>query len=205
MKDKEDIVYVLLNEAMPNYVKVGHTANLEQRIRELDKTNVPLPFECFYAARVNDARFVEGQLHDAFMNHRVRKNREFFEIAPERIMAALKLVEIQDVTPSTDYLESEDDQKALDKARSRRSAFNFAMLKIPVGSKLEFIRDSSITCEVISSRKVTFEGEETSLSAAAQKALQNAGLSWKAVQGPMYWKYEDETLGERRYRMETED
>ena len=52
-------------------------------------------------------------------------------------MAALKLVEIQDVTPGADYLESEDDQKALDKAPSRRSAFNFAMVKIPVGSKLE--------------------------------------------------------------------
>ena len=153
----QDIVYVLVNEAMPNYVKVGSTANLEQRMRDLDTTGVPLPFECFYAARVNDARFVERRLHDAFMNHRVRKNREFFEIAPERIMAALKLAEIEDVTPGADYLESE------------------------------------------------FEGEQTSLSAAAQKALQNAGLSWKAVQGPMYWKYEDETLGERRYRMETED
>lgn len=201
----KDIVYVLVNEAMPNYVKVGSTAHLEQRIRDLDTTGVPLPFECFYAARVKDAQFVERQLHDAFMNHRVRRNREFFEIAPERIMAALKLAEIEDVTPGADYLESEDDQKALDKARSRRSAFNFAMVKIPVGSKLEFIRDSSIICEVISSRKVAFEGEQTSLSAAAQKALQNAGLSWKAAQGPMYWKYEDETLGERRYRMETED
>ena len=86
----QDIVYVLVNEAMPNYVKVGSTANLEQRIRDLDTTGVPLPFECFYAAHVKDARFVERQLHDAFMNHRVRKNREFFEIAPERIMAALK-------------------------------------------------------------------------------------------------------------------
>lgn len=47
--------------------------------------------------------------------------------------------------------------------------------------------------------------EVTSLSAAAQKALQNIGLNCKAVQGPMYWKYEDETLGEHRYRMETED
>ena len=103
-------------------------------------------------------------------------------------MVALKFAEIQDVTPSADYMASEDHQKALDKARSRRSAFNFAMVRIPVDSKLEFIRDSSITCEVISSRKVAFEGEQMSLSAAAQKALQKAGLSWKAVQGPMYWK-----------------
>ena len=74
----KDIVYVLVNEAMPNYVKVGSTAHLEHRIRDLDTIAVPLPFECFYAARVKDARFVERQLHDAFINHRVRKNREFF-------------------------------------------------------------------------------------------------------------------------------
>ncbi len=54
-------------------------------------------------------------------------------------------------------------------------------------------------------KRVNFEGEVASLSFAAQRALQNIGLNWKAVQGPMYWKYEDETLGERRYRMEIED
>ena len=37
----KDIVYVLVNEAMPNYVKLGSTANLEQRIRDLDTAGVP--------------------------------------------------------------------------------------------------------------------------------------------------------------------
>jgi len=45
----------------------------------------------------------------------------------------------------------------------------------------------------------------TSLSAAAQKALENMGLYWKAVQGPMYWLYDGEIIGERRYRLETGD
>ena len=62
----QDIVYILINEAMPNYVKVGITSDLEQRIRSLDTTGIPLPFECFYATKVKDARFVEKQLHDAF-------------------------------------------------------------------------------------------------------------------------------------------
>lgn len=41
----KDIVYVLVNEAIPNYVKVGKTTNLEQRIRDLDTTGVPLETE----------------------------------------------------------------------------------------------------------------------------------------------------------------
>lgn len=64
---------------MPGYVKIGRTTNLEQRIRSLDTTGVPLPFECFYACTVNDSAFVEKQLHDAFLDHRVRSSREFYK------------------------------------------------------------------------------------------------------------------------------
>lgn len=200
-----NIVYVLINEAMPNYVKIGKTDNLEQRIRSLDNTSVPLPFECFYAARVADATFVEKQLHDAFADARVRKNREYFEISPDRVVSALKIGTLEEVTPGVDYVDSDDDQKALDKARTRRSAFNFEMVKIPNGAELVFTRDENVICKVIGSKKVEFAGEVTSLSAAAQKALEDMGLYWKAVQGPMYWSYEGETLGERRYRLEMGD
>ena len=64
--ENNEIVYILINEAMPDYVKIGRTTNLEQRIRSLDVTSVPLPFECFYACTVRDANFVERSLHDAF-------------------------------------------------------------------------------------------------------------------------------------------
>ena len=53
------IVYVLINEAMPGYVKVGKTDCIERRLQDFDWTNLPLPFECFYAAKVADAGFVE--------------------------------------------------------------------------------------------------------------------------------------------------
>ena len=200
-----EIVYVLINEAMPGYTKIGRTDNLEQRIRTLDNTSVPLPFQCFYAARVNDATFVEKQLHEAFSELRVRKNREYFEIAAERVVAALKIGAIEEMTPGIDYVESDDDQKALDKARKRRAAFNFEMVGVPTGAELSFVRDENVICRVVNARKVEFQGEVTSLSAAAQKALENMGLFWKAVQGPMYWSFEGETLGERRHRLEVGD
>ena len=46
------IVYVLSNPAFDSYVKVGRTVDLEQRVRDLDKTNVPLPFRCVFAVGV---------------------------------------------------------------------------------------------------------------------------------------------------------
>ena len=35
-------------------MKIGKTANLKQRLRNLDNNSVPLPFRCEYASRVSD-------------------------------------------------------------------------------------------------------------------------------------------------------
>ena len=48
------IVYVLVNEAFDSYVKIGRTINLEQRLKQLDNTSVPLPFRCVFAVEVPD-------------------------------------------------------------------------------------------------------------------------------------------------------
>jgi hypothetical protein len=38
----EGIIYILINEAMPGYTKVGKTsASIEQRMKQLDTTGVP--------------------------------------------------------------------------------------------------------------------------------------------------------------------
>lgn len=197
-----EIVYVLINEAMPGYVKIGLTnGSLEERIRSLDTTSVPLPFECFYAARVSDCRKVEKLLHDTFLDHRVRSNREFFEISPERVVSAIKLAEIENVTPGRDFVESEEDQKALNQARSKRAMFNFEMVNIPIGSQIVFVNDENIKARVIAlsgQKTIEFNGDITSPSAAAKQVL-GYGSN---VAGTMYWMYEGETLDERRRRLE---
>lgn len=198
----QGIVYVLTNEAMPGYVKVGKTDSIERRLRDLDWTNLPLPFECFYAAKVADASFVEAQLLDAFGDNRVRARREFLRISPERVVAALRLAALEDVTPSGEVAVSEDVRHDLEEARARRAAFNFEMVQVPVGAKLTFTRDDKVTATVADNRRVTFNGALTSLSEAAQSALAAQGLNWSAVRGPLYWQFEGETLDERRQRME---
>lgn len=198
-----EIIYVLINEAMPGYVKVGlTTTSLEQRMRELSSsTSIPVPFSCFYACTVKDAKFVEKQLHDAFSDHRANPKREFFVISPERVVAALKLVKIEEVTPKGDVVESQDDQEALDNIRERRPVFNFDMVKIPAGAELTFVNDENIKVTVVDSRSVSFNGEVTSLSKAAQKLL-----DYKyPPQGPLYWMYEEETLDQRKLRMEGQE
>lgn len=76
------IVYVLSNPAFDGYVKVGRTVDLEQRLKQLDNTSVPLPFRCEFAIEVPNDVEAEKLVHQAFADARVRSNREFFEIEP---------------------------------------------------------------------------------------------------------------------------
>lgn len=199
----EGIIYILINEAMPGYTKIGKTTtSVEQRMRELDSTGIPIPFECFFAARVADITFVERSLHDAFADRRVRQRREFFRIDPERVQSALSLAALEDMTPRDDVVECAEDQTALDRARERRSVFNFKMVEISPGTVLSFVKDPEITCSVVDNKKISFEGTLMSLSAAAQIAVNRLGYSWKSVAGPDYWEFDGETLTERRFRME---
>ena len=86
-----EIVYVLTNESMEGMVKIGRTStSVEQRIRELDNTSLPLPFQCFYAAEVSNAATVEGKLHRIFSDKRVRANREFFRVDPNQVREAIQ-------------------------------------------------------------------------------------------------------------------
>ena len=198
------IVYVLSNPAMPGYIKIGKTDNLKERLRNLDRTSTPLPFQCEYAAEVNDADKVEKILHDIFVDKRVRSNREFFEVDPQQIIRALDLQEHKDVTPKEDIFETEEDKKAVIKKNEIRSRFNFEMVKIKPGTELYFSKDEEIKCIVVDKFQIEFEGTIQSLSQSAMILINRMGYNWKQIQGTGYWMYSNETLYERRMRMEIE-
>lgn len=199
-----EIIYVLINEAMPGYVKIGRTGTeLEQRVRELSgSTSIPLPFTVFHASIVRNAKFVEEQLHNAFDNDRINPRREFFTIDPERVVAALKLAEIEDITPNKDIVDSTEDQRALNQARERLSRFNFKLAQIPAGSEIQFLQDETIKAIVADDHKhIKWNGEVTSVSDAAWKILKYK----YRPQGTRYWLFEGETLDARRRRIEFGD
>ena len=188
------IVYILVNRAMPDLVKIGKTEQaLELRIKGLDSTGVPLPFECYYAAEVTDHSNVEKKLHKAFQDKRVRDAREFFRVDPEQVKAALSLAAEKDVTPKNAIYTEKNDAEALER-ESRKSNFTFSSAKIPVGSILNFSKDELITAKVLSDTTIEYDGQETSLSNAALLAIKKCGYDWVSVQGPAYWLYQGETL-----------
>jgi hypothetical protein len=200
-----EIVYVLTNPAMPGLVKIGFATDLVVRLKQLDTTGLPLPFECFYAAEVTDCRRVERALHEAFDDHRVRKSREFFRLSPEKPRAIIRLLATKEITPGADIVESADDQRALDEERGRRSGFRFDIVGIKPGETLVSVFDETVTATVLDNRSILFRGEPASLSGSAKKLAHENGYIWAAVQGPQYWKYDGTTLSELRNKIEFED
>jgi hypothetical protein len=198
-------VYILINEAMPGLIKIGRTTtSVKQRISELNSpAGIPLPFTCYYAARVEDCVKVERKLHEAFGDHRVRDKREFFWLSPHRAQAALELAALEDVTPREEIIDEfpEDAERGLIRETNRRVLPTFSQYQIPLGSTLHLTKDSNITATVDGERSVSYNGESMSLSAAALQGLRQLGYNWKSAHGAAYWEYEGETVWDRFERL----
>ena len=195
-----EIVYILTNPAFPDYIKIGRTTNLKQRLLSLDNTALPLPFECYYAVEVNDSKKVEKLLHQSFDKYRVRSNREFFELLPENAKSALQLANGKEVTPDHDIVETSEDQRALDNARSKRERFKFSLLNIEPGTILTFAKDEEITCEVVDDRLIRFRDEEMSLTASALIIIHEMGYEWSKISGPAFWQHNGVSLYDMRLK-----
>lgn len=195
-------VYVLTNPAMPGYVKIGKTQNLQNRLKSLDKTNLPLPFKCVYAIEVQNYSGIEKLAHDAFSHARSRSTREFFEIDEQQVIAALMISGGKDVTPGKDTAEDQESLDALEKATERRSRFKFSMIGLEKGDVISYMKIEGVTATVQSQTTILFEDEEVSIYQATMTLLKRQGIHWKSVQGQQYWEYNGETLSQRRRRLE---
>src|SRR5437016_2535073 len=116
-----EMVYVLINEAMPGLVKVGLTYDsVEARLTQLSShTGVPLPFECYFAAEVPDGARIEKILHQLFVEARINPKREFFRLDPEKVVLAISIGAFKEITPGKAQVEPEEEQ-ALEKVKARR-------------------------------------------------------------------------------------
>ena len=202
------IVYVLANPAMQSCVKIGVTKDLPERMRSLDQpSSVPLPFECVYAVKVPNARAWERVLHEVFSESRISRKREFFHSdVTAKAALILQTAKLEDVTSTAPLTAPLDETPAETRRQaSRRENFSFQMLSIPDGELLQFLSDESVVCMASRQKppKVIFGDEEMTLTEAAARALGRD--STRGIQGPLYWKYQGETLVERRHRLESED
>lgn len=211
------IIYILTNDAMPSYIKIGMTTGtIEKRMKELDTTGVPLPFRCHYAVEVDDCKKKEGLIHDAFADYRRRSNREFFELAPERAVSILKALGGTEIITDNSMVGEggvvQDDDIRTNTDKKGKKQYDFAAVGIKPGAVLEFARElkdgTVFKCTVNDpshKKKVSFNGVDYSLSELAKKIMkEHFGTNWKQYRGPDFFKYRGELLSERKSRLLSE-
>lgn len=195
MKNYE-YVYILTNPCMPDWVKVGKAKNIKNRISNLnEKTAVPLPFECFAALKVpaENVFNIEHGLHK-FLGFSFQKEKEFFRTSKERVLEFFEAT--HSMFPDSELLREGDLNAETPTEKKKAAATTFELLGIPVGSKLVFIKDSNVVCEVADkTNQVLYEGENYSLSGLGVK------LCGYNVSGYQYFTFEDELLAVRRNRL----
>lgn len=193
-------VYVLKNECMPGLIKIGITDNMQERMRTLNNTSVPVQFEAVYTCKVSrdDMRKIETALHKAFSPDRVNPKREFFRMDADRVIPILSMFQIENVTDETNRELSDgldpQERVALEKEKAeaprRRETFNFSALGIREGEQLQWKDDHRIFATVASERKVVYNGALMSLTAATSKIK---GLSY-GIQPTPFWLYNGRPL-----------
>ena len=193
----QGIIYILNNPAFPSLIKIGMTTreDIKSRMAELYSTGVPLPYECVYAAKVENIDAVEKALHIAFGPNRINPKREFFEIDSMQAIAIIKLMAIEDVTPNVareaevvDVIEREAGEEY---ARKKRPRFNFAEMGIPIGSELICVSTGE-SASVVDERRVVFRGNMTLLTTATKEALETNSQ----IAPGYYWTFNGRKLRE---------
>jgi len=202
------ILYVLTNPFMPGLVKIGCTTGpVEDRIKALSSaTGIPVAFQCHFAAQVDSMAAKEKTLHQLFSDKRVNPNREFFQVAPEKIVLAISMGRFTEVTPGKVDIPKEEEQ-ALERAEEaetkRRSRINLDAIGIKPGTVLTLSRNEDVHATVVGGNRVEYEGQIMSLSASALDALHRLGYKSGAASGSDYWMYDGKTLDEIRIAMES--
>ncbi len=212
------VIYILTNPSFPQYVKIGYASDLQRRLRELNRSEaLPYAFRA-YATYDVDHKLTDKALHELIdqLNPDLRtietfngqkRTKEFFEMAPEDAYAILEAIarisgtsdRLHRVTPTGEQIEEEREAEETREA-SRKPPFRFSMVGLKPGDRVVFTGDPEKVATVVDDRRVEYEGVTTSLSALAEQ-LTGSG---HAMQGPLYFTYEGETLADRRRRMEGE-
>ena len=219
----KNIVYAFTNAAMPGLIKIGVTNDIDKHLADLSDlsspTSVPLPFECEYAAEVEDGLKVGKKIQQILDKERVVPNRDFFNMKAHCIVAMLEFlhdskktviditdiidIKLHDITVSKSK-HTFGKTGAVKGCRSRSSNFSFPLVGIRAGEELVYKYDATKICKVVDDRHVAYGGKKDyTLSGLAGKFLQEQGKNiGRGVNGTLYFQYNNELLNVRRLWME---
>lgn len=135
IKENEGYIYVLTNPSFREYVKIGYADNVEQRLKQLNKTEcTPFAFRVYATLHVK-SRLADKDVHDIIdtfkpelrakesVNGKMRV-REFYQMSPDEVVSLLgKIGRMYGETPYV-YPQSSEAKK-----KNKRQLITLLLLK----------------------------------------------------------------------------
>ncbi len=197
-KKKEEktkgFIYIMTNPALHDMVKIGYSADVERRRKELSTTALPYDYE-IYATYEVEGKLEDKKLHNMIdkLNPelRVSANREFYVMSPEDAYELLEAIKYIGGSSNKLCRYGEKEEPAENhEIKVKKPPINFKKCGIPVGAELVFAENPDVKVIVSGERKVTYGGIETSLSTFVQEYK---GLGHRP-QGTLYFTYNGRPL-----------
>lgn len=213
---KQGVIYILTNPSFPEYVKIGYANDIEKRLKQLNRSEaIPFAFRVYAVYEVT-SRLTDVELHRLIdkLNPDLRaietfdgkeRVKEFYAMSAEDAYTLLECIakitgtenRLQRLTPEGHEIVDEQIAEEV-RDNAKRGPFRFSACNIPFGSEIVYIEDNSIRPTVIDDRRISYNGETTSLSALAQKLK---GYD-HPVQGTLWFTFNGERLADLRDRIE---
>ena len=204
------VIYILVNPAFPNLVKIGYSDEVKNRLKSLNSNSgLPDPYHVYATYKVKK-RLKDLKLHDLIdsldsdLKH--VNNREFYEMSPEKAYGILSAIaeingdeDLLVLNPlNDDFFKTIDGKTTSSVSVEKKDPLTFALLNIPIGAELVYKDDVSVVVRTVNDKSsVEYHGNVYSMSGLV-KHLKNGG-SW---QGGEYFMYEGKKLTDMRKELE---
>lgn len=217
MADKNGVIYILTNPSFPEYVKIGYADDIDKRLKQLNRSEcIPFAFRVYATYEVS-SRLSDLKIHSIIdkLNPNLRsvesfdgkqRIREFYAMSPEDAYSILEAIaeihncsdKLKLIQPNEAEQQDEETARKIDtESTEKASNFSFSKCQIPIGAKIEFCDNTSITAIVVSDRNVEYNGETMTMTALAKLLT---GIKY-SIAGPRYFKYKGEFLNDIRHRL----
>ena len=225
------VIYILVNPAFPNFVKIGYTDDVEKKLKSLNKNDgLPDLFHVYAIYKVKktleDLR-IHNLIKKLDSDLRYARNKNFYEMTPEKaygMLAAIAEINgdenlLKKNPLADDFFKEKKHQEKNEfvapmvkkkrnlkptkkkKQRVSKPPLTFEMLGIPVGSTLVYEADPSITCETYDNKSTVVYQGEVFTMSGFVVYLKGGG-SW---QGSKHLLYNGKKLTQLRKEMEEKE
>ena len=221
-------VYILKNPSFGDeWVKIGRTNqdDIMIRVNQLNNSEAtPFGFRIYATYEVEDEKTMEREIHNLIdeIHYELRareiiyghpRTKEFFNVTPEKAYNIFKSIatmrgdidKLKLYPPDDENVREENDATNLSSSRNRARNTTFEMINIVPNTQLKFLYDDYYCTTINRKNKVSYNGEEFTISALALKiGKENFNWTGSCVNGFEYFTFEGETLWNRRKRIELE-